>query len=285
MATPNRIGVQAGPFLQSVVENENTRTGSETDVVFKGSLTECQAQRELWRTEGAGMIELRNLGDGDYLVMARFPFNSNGVEQYPLASIHELDENVLQESIWNSPILLSQIGVDGVAIVRDVLRSYENGSYSDINNIDPATNRAAISKALVDLGDMLDGAGIVGFAADQCLHCFKAVVSRGLENFQDYEQVYRRTLTAATPAIVQASYVGCGMIWTSAEVESFEGLDPVGWFQLEPDLQWLKSRPKVTAVAGQKTQLTYSYTSCKKASGLVYQAYGGAVLADMTDEG
>jgi hypothetical protein len=96
----------------------------------------------------------------------------------------------------------------------------------------------------------------------------------------EYHTVYRRTLTAATPQQVRASYEGATMIWTTDEVQSFEGISPFDWFQLPSGSQWIKSPPFVTATARQKTQLVYTYTECKQATALLYDAFGSAVLLD-----
>ena len=109
---------------------------------------------------------------------------------------------------------------------------------------------------------------------------FINIVGRGLQAALEYHMVYRRTLTAARPNQVRAAYTGVGMIWTTGEVQSFEGISPSDWFQLPASQQFIKSPPNVTATARQKTQLTYSYTQCFQATALLYDAYGSAVLLD-----
>jgi hypothetical protein len=90
----------------------------------------------------------------------------------------------------------------------------------------------------------------------------KTVAILDSEFYLVYTSVLRRTLTSASPAAVAYSGQGYGLIWTTAEVTSFEGIAPAGWFasQLDTNAQWLKSKPRICATAGQKVQVMYDYT-------------------------
>jgi hypothetical protein len=275
--TPNRIGTALGPFLSHIEMSENTRTGSETLYVFEGSLSECQAERSNLRAEGAAMIRLADLKNGHWEVTAQFPYNEYDQEQYPLAGVHELELNIEQPSPYESPVLLSLLTMGQVAACRKVINDFNLGLYPRAGSTSPA-----FTDAESDLASQLTALSATSSQLIYGQRLFEQVSFMGLQGYDDYSSTYRRTLTAATPTVATASWTGVGQIWTSAEIMAWENLPLTGWFQLQSGYQWLKSRPRVTMGAGQKTSIEYSYKECKQASGLVYTAYGSALLTGLS---
>lgn len=272
----DRIGTGVGAVLAQLTVDENTRTGSVTTYHYIGSYDECLAKRLEGRTIGASEISFRSRGDGDWEYTSSFPKGENGVEPVPTPNQHELEVNTVQaswkqnlvlRSMFNSPDLF--IGITG-----KVIENYQAGKYEPADSSDPAAETAALG----DLDDRIIAAG--GNADDEITahDAFVAVALRGSDSFVEEYNVYRRTLTAATPSEVTASYVGAGLIWTTDEVMAYENLDPLGFFVLETGMLWRKSKPHVICVAHQKTQVQYSYTGEKQWSRLYYKPYGAAVL-------
>ncbi len=287
---PNRdltFGADSYPFLSGGPREEiNTRTGGQYDEEFTGSLAECQAKKAALLEAGFSQVTLQPNGVGDWIVTGQMSTALDGTQGVPMPSINELETNVLQTSIYRSPVLrgiLGSLADATIAIVQEVIRDYEGGKYATSSN--PAVSAAG------DCGSKVTALGGTTDQGDAAYDLFMSVVSLQTEYFTNYTSVYRRTLTAATYVDTDLSFTGQGKIWTTAEVLLFEfglslpGDDPwtkgvvpgVMWNAMQ-DSQWLKSRPQVLAVAAQKTQVIYSYTECFMANHLCYEAYDSAVL-------
>ncbi len=268
----NRIGVVPGPILIGAEVEQNTRTGSTTQRNFKGSYEECQIFKQNELSLGASQVILKAVGDGDWTLTTYYPFDQFGFE--PLApSVHELETNVMMQNIYASPKLRRLFTDDQIAVIASVVRDYEGGKYP---KEDGGDKNAEAEQDVLDQMDLNGGADVDDLAVD----FFRNVAYRKNDTFIEYSSVYQRTLTAATPFQVRASLEGVGKIWTTGEVMNFERLDINGFFQLDADSQWLKSKPRVMSVAAQKTQVVYTYTECARASYFAYDPYGAARLLD-----
>jgi len=269
MSSPNRIGLYPGPFPKSQQVEENTRTGSVTHNTVEGSYSECLMARNIARMQGASQITFGDLGDGNWRVQFDFPTGENGYEPVPCPSVHELEINVAQVSIYRSLVLKSLgLTLANAAAVKRAVDGYSAGKFDPSP---PATTPTPESAAETWLNSQTGNDNL-------SLDLFRQIAFNGLDDCIQYSTVYRRTITAANPMDVQASYTGVGQIWTSMEVSQWEGLSPTGFFQLPFGSQWLKSKPQVVMIANQKTQLVYTYTECLIASCLAYTAYGAAQL-------
>jgi hypothetical protein len=189
--------------------------------------------------------------------------------------------NAGQPNVYQSPKLRTLLTDKQLGIVARIVSDYEGGAYPKTTGGDAATD--ALNDVQTQIGNTGDAAP--GFTNTQAKNIgaklFAAVAFRKTDSFLDFNPVYKRTLTAALAQQVQASFVGYGKIWTSAEVAAFEQTPfTLGFFNLPPDLQWIKHPPVVVAVYGQKTQVTYQYQACKKATALLYDPFGAAQLLD-----
>lgn len=262
MSTPNRIGLFPGPFQKNMEVRENTRTGSITVFTFEGVYNECLMERDWARQAGASEISFTAIGDGNWQLIYSFPTGENGVEPVPVPGTHELETCIEYVSIYQGDLLKALLSDQTIGEVGRTISRFKGGIL---------TTDAAEAEITAIAAQPEDAAG-------SAMALFKTVAYYDTEQFIQYYSVYRRTLTAATPDIVIASYEGVGTIWTSDEVLKFEGLPPDGWFQLEEDAQWLKSKPQVAMVANQKTQVTYSYTQGYRYNALCYAPYDSATL-------
>lgn len=276
----DRIG-QATAVLVSIKVVDNTRTGKSAQAEFEGSEADVVAKKFELIALGASDVQVFDVGNGYWRCIGSFGGGFDGsVTDFPEApSIHELKVNTLQTSIWRSKIVLKYLTVRELGIIQRVIKDYQAGLYPLAGSEDTAEVSAED-----DLQDKIFNAG--GFATGRdgtkakhdALNVFKLVAYQGQEDFIEYTNVYQRTLNAATPAQAEAKYEGVGKIWTTKEVADFEQVDPTGFFKLDADAQWLKSRVDVTATYGQRIHLTYSYTECQIASGMTYEKYKDAVL-------
>jgi hypothetical protein len=110
------------------------------------------------------------------------------------------------------------------------------------------------------------------------LNYFRGVAYHQVEHTMQFDTVYKRRITAASYNQVQASFVGAGKIWTTAEILAFENVPASWWFQLPSTYLWLKAPPIVNTVMQQKTEISYSYLAVVEAWGALYDAYGAATL-------
>ena len=280
----DRVGTSASrPILIKLRQSDNTRTGAQCMGEFEGSQAECQAQKAFMIAQGASDTRLEDTGNGYWRIEANFPFGFNGqTTDFPaVPSIHEMEVNTLQTSIYRSLTVRSLLTPSQIGIVQRYVTDYQSGLWQ------PNDTQTAKQRVEADLKAKIAQDGAVhGFASGRtstkaqadATSLFDLVAFEGQEDFIEYTNIYRRTLTAADPQQVIATFTGVGQIWTTPEVQTFEGLNPGGFFLLDPTSQWLKSRPQIIAIAGQKTQIVYSYTECHKASGMTYTAYKSATL-------
>lgn len=264
--------LQNGPSVE-----ENTRTGFETTVRWTGSYQECFNKRLALRASGFySHISFDQVGDGRYRVQGTSPYDEFGLTPGPVPSVNELEVEVAQIDLQFSQKLNSLLTTKTIGGVILICDDFKSGKYAAYDSDGHMTD-SGWDDAITAVDAVADANGDSDTIAESL---FTNICGRGLQAALEYHTVYRRTLTAATPQQVRASYNGAGMIWTTAEVQSFEGISPFDWFQLPANQQWLKSPPTVTATARQKTQLAYSYTQCKQATALLYDAFGSAVLLD-----
>jgi hypothetical protein len=110
------------------------------------------------------------------------------------------------------------------------------------------------------------------------LNLFRGVAYYGYNSCDQLKVEYKRRVTAASFNQIQASFTGAGQIWTTAEVIAFENTPAQWWFQLPSTALWQKSNPVVLTVAGQKTELVFSYSTILPAWNGLYSAYASAAL-------
>ncbi|MGN6552523.1 MAG: hypothetical protein ACTHLW_02160 [Verrucomicrobiota bacterium] len=264
-----RVGIAPGAYFKGIEIEENTISGSTTTWLYEGSKVEVDAQRALHLAMGATRISRAPKGDGNYELRASYPYGELGAEAEEPQNVYELEISVAQPSVYQNPKLRSLLSDQLIGKVAKIAQGFEAGDYmvdADPSYPDTAAAEAAVSTATS--------------ANATALKLFKLVAYRKTDSFIEYETVFRRSITAASPNQIRAGYEGVGKIWTTDEVQAFEKVVPGGWFILEPDMQWLKAKPNVVSVSNQKTQINYYYTQLKSASALLYDAYGDAVLLD-----
>ena len=266
------------PVLFGPSVEENMRSGFESTYKFEGTYQDCFNKRIQLRANGLiSHMVFEPIGNsGVYRITASSPYDEFGQTPGPVPSINELEVEVSQIDLAFSQKLNSLLSAKTIAAVILITDDFKVGKYANYDGSGHMTD-AGWSAAIT----AVDAAATANSDSTSTAEkLFTNIVGRGLQSALEYHTVYTRTLTAATPNQVRASYVGAKMIWTTQEVQDFEGISPFDWFQLPANAQFLKSPPKVTASARQKTQLFYSYTECKQATALLYDAYGTAVLLD-----
>jgi hypothetical protein len=272
--TPDRISSTGLPVTKSEKLTNNTRSGNEYTRVFTGSLAALEAQRLIYGAMGATHLELESLGDGDYQLSATLPWDVlNGSNAEPPVNSHELDEEPETTSVYNSKILLDQlVATFGSYAGANGAMAYLMGAVKNFNdNTDQGPD--AQEKAEDVMGTVYDGGQLT-----LMLNLFRGIAYHKVETCRQTKTVYNRRITAASFNAIQATFVGMGMIWTTAEVCAFENTPEQWWFQLPSSALWFKSSPKVLTVSNQKTELTYSYTSCYLAWTGTDKAYASAAL-------
>ena len=275
----SNLGITAGVTLKSVVEVTDTRNGSSTVYTYEGSETACKAQRTLERLAGATHIQLRPRGDSFWELDSTYPYDAEtGVLAEQPTDTHELEAEVAQVDVFSSLKLLAQFGGGTIndqsyAIMGEISRAVRNFTAGD--------DRDSAEEKLTNEVAIILGASSAVYE-DAAVAVFREVAYRGQTSFVEYRSIYRRTITAASPLQVQASFVGYGKIWTTLELRNYEVLPNDWWFNLDDlgAVQWLKSQPVVTTVAGQKTQIGYNYTSARKWWAGTYEPHGTAQLLD-----
>jgi hypothetical protein len=282
----------ATPILSGPEVTEQKTGGTDTRYTWKGSRAECIAQRDLIRGT-ANTIELRPAGDGTWELIATYagqPEDEGGPDAELPVNLHELEISAEIVSVWQSTQLSTHFTAGALRIMSTVAKLYEDGSYSSMDGqyikdlIDNGgltlttwNSQTTQARALLDLVRLLTAASLSGEATDAQAF-FNTVIFVGTDKAYKYNPTYRRSVTSASFVQVQASFVGVGQIWTSGEVESFEGIPNGEWFGL-PSTLWLKLPPRVSAAAGGKTAIEYSYQGgFDTASQFLYTAYGSATL-------
>lgn len=254
--------------------DEQNRGGKLTTYSYEGTYAEMVSQRDIERQSGASRIVLRPNGSGLWQLSSSYPWgddDAQGATEQP-QNVHEIEIQVEQIPCYNSETLRAYMSGTtaqkdkDIGIVKVFVDRFHAGDFKDANDL-PDIDAAVTALQTLTNDDTNAG------------RLFRRILA-GTDSFLEYRSVYRRTITAANWIQVQASYVGAGQIWTTAEVEAFEGVPTAEWFGLRPGMQWLKAPPSVQAVAGGKTQIQYYYTEFKQATALGYTAFGGATLLD-----
>ena len=290
-------GIQpvAGVTFSKLTGRENARTGTETTIVFEGEYIAIKNQQAFNRRWGVFQQALDRIDGGTrYQLTATFPMDENGREPVNLSGMYELDIEMSQPSVYCNPILRGTKDVDGnyiatplltddlIALVARVVSNYQAGEYSMTSVVggSPVTD-GGWAQAIADIKKGITNTNYQARA----LQLFASVAALQTTSYIEETTVLRRTITVALPGQAEATYEGAGEIWTSSEVSIWENISPNGWFQLDPNMQWRKSKPQVILAAGQKTQIAYTYTEFKQANGLLYKPYASAKLlyADITD--
>lgn len=296
-----------GPWLQSQENELDTVSGASTTVqTWEGSETECRTKYSAMQTAGATRLKLAPKGDGNWLVRGSFPFDTEGINS-SYVDVYELEVNAIQRSVYQSPIYRSKFDdFDAVTqystkanatlgIIADCARKYQSGQpkrettgYYLFDGTAYSSREEAVENELgTRFSALASATPAVVLTPDEILaglRLFRNIAYRGVNSFIEYNHVFRRRVTAGSSTAIQANSVGGGKIWTSAEVIAWEGVPSfptVGWFELPPDVQWHKDKPRVIAAYGQKTEISYSYTEVVTATALLYEAYRDAVLIDV----
>lgn len=255
-----RLIATPGPILESIEETQDDK-GSRTTYVYTGTEAEVKSQRILERQRGAKFLQIKPAGGGKWELNASFPFTveeGNGDAEVP-TDTHELETTMAQQDIFLCPKLIAKISDEADRhLLLDLVKRYKQS--------DPAFN--TVTKALAQVGAETGG-------NEDMLDYFKLIALKGVEHWIFYRSVYSRTITSATPRQVQASFEGSQKIWTTAQLQAWEGLPTDWWFQLPPNAKWHKSPPTVTTNIGRgrKTQINYKYLASDEISPLVYDNY------------
>lgn len=292
----DRLTTGPGPFFVSSELEFNKNQGWDNTEVWEGSEGECRSRQAYFIANGANRIRIGPKGDGNWVVRATFPYNQ-GAPEGNIVDTKELEVNAVLQHWTRSEVYRRRFN-DYIPITRfslkaartygpiaDCARKFTAGQPArgatgtyPFNNVQYTTREAAVEAELtLRLGQI---PGLTVNERADALNLYYNVAYRGATGFLEYQQVFRRTVTAGNPQAVRANQTGAGKIWTSAEVITFEGIRGDDWFDLPPDSQWHKDKPRVLAVYGQKTQLTYSYTEIVTATALYYEAHGNAILID-----
>lgn len=299
----NRLATSTGPFFVGYEYDKTKDEGQETVQVWQGSETEVRSKANLLEAQGANRIRISAGPGGDWQVRASFPEDPDNLET-DMVDTMELDTNAVMRSVYQSPVFRSHFtdynsttnhstrANRALGIIKDCANKYTRGLTEQ--EINTAKSRYGFTVTGVDVVDAetaieaemiyrLDRTNPV-LTNDEKLaagYLFVNIAYRGVTSFIEYQQVFRRTVTAGTPLAVRANYEGAGKIWTTAEVKAWENIPNDGWFQLPDGVQWHKDKPSVLKAYGQKTQLTYHYTEIKTATAMLYQAYNAATLIDV----
>ena len=270
----------AAVTVTGLSQEDNTRTGASSVCEWEGSYEDLLVKKAWAQGAGAGeVIGPDSKGNGYYKLVAHFPFGFDGevTSYYTPPSVHELETCISQTPIWRSSKIRTRLTPQQIGIVQRVVSDYQAGKASgDLTENDEALAEAAVVAKIAKNGGAVSGVTNLQ-AQTYGLDLFRAVALLGVEDFIEYYSVYRRSLTAATPEQVRVSMTDTGKIWTTPEIIAAEGVSATGFFDLDTTLVWIKSRPQVVGVAGQKTQVIYSYTESKAALEMTYDAKGLAV--------
>jgi hypothetical protein len=271
--TPDRINSTGQPVIKSEKLINNIRSGNSYERVHTGSYAAMFVQRMIDSANGASHIELESTGDGNYQLTASFPWDGvNGSSSEAPVNSHELDE--IQEQLpWQGSDVMfgrltaafgSYAGANGaLSFLRGAVAGFKLTAMDGPQQTEFEANMATVYS---------------GGQLTLMLNLFRGVAYHGQETCDQTIINYKRRITAASFNQVQASFVGTGQIWTTAEVIAFEHTPATWWFQLPSSILWFKSGPSVLTVSGQKTEVTYSYKSCVASWDGNNEAYSSAAL-------
>jgi hypothetical protein len=281
--TPDRINSTGLPVIKSEILENNRRSGNNYTRVYTGSFATMAVQRLIDIAGGATSVKSESLGDGNYQVTAYYPWDvTNGSNAEAPVNSHELDENFETVDVFNSVNMWSQLtqafgslaGASGaMSFLIGTVTGYNQAIQAEATPQNPTPIATAMANA--------EGSITTTYAGGQqtlMLNLFRGICYKKITTAKETRIVYNRRITAATYNQIQASFVGAGQIWTTAEVIAFERTPAQWWFQLPGSLLWFKSNPKVLTVSKQKTEVTFSYTSCVMAWSGTDVAYNSAVL-------
>ena len=276
-----------GVTLERADIAENGRTGSESNYVYTGTYMALKGQQSWCRGWGAYNMALTRIDGGSlWRLTAVFPFDENGGEPALIQGVYELDVEMQQPSVYANEVLRGKKDVYGnvlvaallpdnyIAVVARYVEYFESGEASD-KGTGVSTGDGGWTWCQQEI---IARVPTTNNYQARALQLFATVAAHKTDSFLEYYHVFKRTLTAALPIQVQASNIGKGQIWTTFELQNFEGIPANSFFQLDQNSLWLKSPPVITASARQKTQVTYSYTEFRQANGLLYTAYNAAKL-------
>lgn len=291
----SEVRTGAGPWLVSnEIETDLKNGGSYNTDIWEGTETECRTKRTATIAGGATRIRLGPKGDGSWQLRASYPFDPEG-QNSGYVDVMELEVNAIQRSAYQSPqyrwLFSDYVGASQssakanstLPLIGDCARKYQSGlpkressgSYL-FDGTGYATRELAIQAELNLRLDDLTTLTVNERAYAGAL--FENIAYRGVTSFIEYNHVFRRRVTAGSPTAYRANLTGAGMIWTTSEVLSWEGIGASAWFDLDPSSQWHKDKPRVLSAYGQKTEISYSYTEIVTASSLFYRAYNNAIL-------
>lgn len=302
----DRVTTAAGPFLVSTeIEVDLVNGGSSQVDVWEGSETECRTKLPALVASGASKLKLSPKGDGNWQVRGQYPYDPDGKNKSYVDNM-ELEVNLIQRSCYQSPVYRSRFSDfnsitqysakanSTLSIIGDCARKYSSGlprqvedganagkfKYKNLLGVDSyyATRELAIQQEVTDRLNQLATLSGPEFTTAQNL--FINIAYRQSTSFWEFNHVFRRTVTAGSPRAIRANNTGGGKIWTTAEVIAWEGLTGDDWFDMPPDVQWVKDKPRVVKAYGQKKQISYTYTEIITATALHYRAYGAAILID-----
>src|ERR1051326_1460998 len=279
-----RMTTGPGPFFVRSVLEFNKSTGWENVETWEGSENECRLKQAEMVSLGATRVKLSPKGDGNWSVERSFPLNKDK-PQGNYVDTMELEVNAIFRSAYQSPVYRKKFSdVDPITgdsakarstlgPVGDCVRKYQsglpkqetNGKYKYLG-VEYATREIAVNTELIARLDAIPGLSnaeklYAGFL-------FEEIAYMGATSCIEYNQVFRRPAAAGSPLAVRSNQVGARKIWTSAEVIAWENIPSDGWFDLPPDVQWHKDKPRVVKAYGQKSQLVYSYTQVVTATAL-----------------
>lgn len=295
----DRLTTGKGPWLAaSEIEFDQNSGNNVTVETWEGSESECRSKRSQLTAAGSRRTRLMPKGDGNWQLRAEWPYDKEG-QNSSFVDVMELEVNAVMRSAYQSPVYRSLFG-DFVAvtqdsprarttlpIIADCARKYQSGLPREETSGSAAgkyiwrgsaynTREDAVMAELTARINAI--ANITANERALAITFYENVAYRGVTSFVEFGHVFRRRITAGTPAAVQANMTGGGKVWTSAEVVAFEGIPSDGWFSIPPDVQWHKDKPRVLSSYGQKTELSYSYTEIVTATRLLYEPYGSAIL-------
>lgn len=271
MDTIKATGATA-PFLTGPEIQEELRGGTTTTYSYTGTLNDCQIQRQIAKANGATSISLGPDGTGLWRLSTTFaglPEDEGGAASEPVQNLHELEVSPEQVPVWECEIIRSHLSYADIALVRRAVGMFLSNSPLDVGGtvLTNPTKAQYVTQLLTETSNDTDSEAL-----------FNRVIAQG-ESATYFRSVYRRTITAASWAQVQAAFTGASKIWTSAEVVSAEGVPTSEWFGL-PNVFWLKAPPRVSASYGGKTEIQYYYQEVTQPSKYFYAAYSGATLLD-----
>jgi hypothetical protein len=270
------------PALSGPEVEENLREGANTTYTWEGTKAEVDALRDNAVASGATRVVRAPSSGGNWKITVTYagtPNETGGPQADLPTNLHELTTTVEQIPWQKSAQLRTFFNASRADEIIGTVSSYVNKYNSgDINATATLSSYAVAQQNL-----SLDLAKISGTTAGEIVDAkklLKQILVQGVGSAVEYNSSYSRSITAATFTQVKAAYTGVGKIWTSSEVEAFEGIPTEEWFGLDPSLIWLKSPPNVQAAYNGKTQISYNYTGAKQASKFFWAAYGSATLID-----